>query len=230
MNSIRINFFESVVIFVISNILGILLYAFFVNFLEKEYIVLYVFMQNVFLLFFCVFWLFRCGENKKIFLKQFFKKIGFYELKLSFKYFLFVVLTLVLILFIIFFLMKFFDIKISGTFHKFDKFTYSWEFFVFVIVYIGLGPLAEEVFFRVVLFNSLRNELNFWFSMLISSFIFAILHSGIGHFFFAFVSGCFLSYVYEKYKNIPVIVLIHSLLNIPAVIYVILSSINIFKY
>ena len=103
MNSIRINFFESVVIFVISNIVGVLLYFFLISFLGKESKVLYLFIQNIFLLFVCIFWLFRDEKNKRIILMQILNKIGFYELKLSFKYFLFVVLTSVLILFIIFF-------------------------------------------------------------------------------------------------------------------------------
>jgi len=61
-----------------------------------------------------------------------------------------------------------------------------------------------------LLYVSLRIRFGFWAALLISSAIFAVLHSSPATFF----TGLFLGYVYEREQDISLSAILHSLINV----------------
>ena len=80
-----------------------------------------------------------------------------------------------------------------------------------------IGPIFEEIFYRGLLYNKLKEISNAFIGVLISSILFALLHIpkyGFGiNTFFLFLVGILLAYCYEKTDNIYVPILVHSINN-----------------
>jgi membrane protease YdiL (CAAX protease family) len=85
------------------------------------------------------------------------------------------------------------------------------SFFMFQIVF--LGPLAEELFFRGIIYRLLRGKYGFLLSAFSSSFLFAILHKSSQDAVPLLVLGIILCYLYEKTKNLITPVLFHVIHN-----------------
>ncbi|MBM7661155.1 membrane protease YdiL (CAAX protease family) [Bacillus mesophilus] len=87
---------------------------------------------------------------------------------------------------------------------------------------ITLAPLVEEFLFRGFLFNKWGESIGLFKAMLLSSFIFSLLHfnSGfIGHFFL----GILYCTIYLKTRKLLIPILLHSLNNVIASVPMILS-------
>ena len=76
-----------------------------------------------------------------------------------------------------------------------------------------VGPIYEEILFRYVFFNRLKNRFSIRKSIVISSSIFGIIHFQVIRSLYAFIFGIFLSLVYEKKKNIIVPIIMHIAAN-----------------
>jgi len=74
-------------------------------------------------------------------------------------------------------------------------------------------PLAEELYFRGVLYSALRNHFGIGIGAIVSSLIFGALHGDISIAGATFVMGLVLAYFYEKSRSIWPSVLIHALNN-----------------
>lgn len=90
---------------------------------------------------------------------------------------------------------------------------YPLKLFIYLFAISIIIPIEEEIFFRRLLFTSLRRKISFAYSLLISSAIFGIVHPGNG-FGSALINGLFLGWVFERTQNIYVNILIHGLINI----------------
>ena len=77
-----------------------------------------------------------------------------------------------------------------------------------------IGPIFEEVLFRYSLINKLSRFNNNTLCIMLSSFIFAICHTGIITIIYAFIIGLFNSYFYIKKKDILVPITIHISANV----------------
>ena len=79
------------------------------------------------------------------------------------------------------------------------------------------GPIFEEILYRGLMYNKLKEISNAFIGVLISSILFAFLHIpkyGFGiNMFFLFLAGILLSYCYEKSNNIYVPIFVHSINN-----------------
>ena len=79
------------------------------------------------------------------------------------------------------------------------------------------GPIFEEILYRGLMYNKLKEISNAFIGVLISSILFALLHIpkyGFGiNMFFLFLAGILLSYCYEKTDNIYIPILVHSISN-----------------
>ncbi|MGI5060649.1 CPBP family intramembrane metalloprotease [Treponema denticola] len=79
------------------------------------------------------------------------------------------------------------------------------------------GPIFEEILYRGLMYNKLKEISNAFIGVLISSILFAFLHIpkyGFGiNMFFLFLAGILLSYCYEKTNNIYVPIFVHSINN-----------------
>ena len=77
-----------------------------------------------------------------------------------------------------------------------------------------VGPLVEELLFRNVLVNRLISFNNKIVTILIASFVFAIVHSGLYNIIYTFILGIILNTVYVKGKNLLYPLVIHSFANL----------------
>ena len=86
---------------------------------------------------------------------------------------------------------------------------------VFDIICSGVvGPIFEETLFRYSFINYLKKFNSTKMSIIISSIVFAICHTGITTIIYAFIIGLVNSYLYIKKKNILVPIVIHMSANI----------------
>ena len=80
-----------------------------------------------------------------------------------------------------------------------------------------IGPIFEEILYRGLLYNKLKQISNTFIAILISSILFAFLHISVYGFnikIFCFVlDGILLTYCYEKTDSIYVPILVHSVNN-----------------
>ena len=79
------------------------------------------------------------------------------------------------------------------------------------------SPIFEEILYRGLMYNKLKEISNAFIGVLISSILFALLHIpkyGFGiNTFFLFLVGILLAYCYEKSNNIYVPIFVHSINN-----------------
>lgn len=95
-----------------------------------------------------------------------------------------------------------------------------------LIATIIVSPISEELIFRGVFLNRLQLALPTTFAVLISSLLFASLHS-FGSIFAAFIFGVCVAILYLKTENIFVPILAHFLNNLVAEIIVRMDYSNI---
>ncbi|WP_392486545.1 CPBP family intramembrane glutamic endopeptidase [Haloimpatiens sp. FM7315] len=87
--------------------------------------------------------------------------------------------------------------------------------YLFVVNFIGgtlLAPFVEEFIVRGVILNRLKIRWKVKTSILVSSFLFGIMHTDIA-FLGAFVFGIFMSIIYLKTRNILINIFAHALNN-----------------
>lgn len=85
-----------------------------------------------------------------------------------------------------------------------------------IIATVILGPLAEEIIFRGLVFSRMRLYLGLIPCMIISSVLFGLYHMNMVQFIYTTLVGLFLSYVYEKSGSLIVPVLAHGAMNLVA--------------
>lgn len=84
---------------------------------------------------------------------------------------------------------------------------------LFLVATVLLGPIIEEVIFRKIIFGTLIQKYNFWFSSIISSLCFAIVHGELTHMPIYVIMGLVTSYLYYKTGRIIVPIMTHVLVN-----------------
>ena len=92
-----------------------------------------------------------------------------------------------------------------------------------LITTIFISPISEELIFRGVFLNRLQLAVPVVFAVLISSLLFAALHS-FGSIFSAFIFGVCIAILYLKTDNIFVPIFAHFLNNLFAEIIVVMDS------
>ncbi len=80
-------------------------------------------------------------------------------------------------------------------------------------VTVGI-PIFEEILFRGLIFNSIKEHLTVKWSIVLSAIIFAIAHGNPLQAIYTFLLGVILAMVYEKTKNILTPILVHVLYNL----------------
>jgi membrane protease YdiL (CAAX protease family) len=92
----------------------------------------------------------------------------------------------------------------------------------FIVTLVGAGllaPVAEELFFRGLIFRWFRSRFSFWPAVLISSAIFAAGHAdSIGVVASSFVLGLLLAAVYDRSRSLWLSIAIHAVNNSLAVV------------
>ena len=95
--------------------------------------------------------------------------------------------------------------------------------FILIISSGLLGPIYEEILFRYINLNKLKEFNTPIKSILINSLIFALIHFNIKEIIFAFFLSLTINYIYHKKNNIIYPIIIHQSANI---ISLFLSSYN----
>jgi len=81
------------------------------------------------------------------------------------------------------------------------------------------APFFEELIFRGVVLDGLLKRRSVWSAILISSFMFGIVHLNPWQFISAMVIGCFAGWIYYRTKNLSYSILVHFFNNFGASMY-----------
>ena len=93
----------------------------------------------------------------------------------------------------------------------------SGNFFI-VLLSVGiLGPIVEELVFRYGIFKQLE-KINYIFAIVISSFLFGIMHMNLVQSTYAMLLGVLFAFVYYKTNNLIYPILLHVGINSSSVI------------
>ncbi|MBI5745073.1 MAG: CPBP family intramembrane metalloprotease [Elusimicrobia bacterium] len=101
------------------------------------------------------------------------------------------------------------------------------KFALYLLATCLLIPIEEEIFFRRFLYVSLRRRMSLFLAILTSSLLFGAVHLNAGP-VFAVVIGAFLAWVYERHRRLPVIIMLHGLINLTVTL--VLTAIAIHAY
>ena len=104
----------------------------------------------------------------------------------------------------------------TGDYSEYNQITNIGQFLIAIFTTCIVPPLCEEILFRGAVLNSFRG-LNKWVAILISGFMFMIMHGNPDQTIFQFMLGCVLSYVAWETKNIWICVIIHAINNFIAI-------------
>lgn len=151
---------------------------------------------------------FLLSEIKK---KEFWKKYLRYLIFIILFIIFFIVVVVLFCLLIYFFNLEYYE-KILFELEKgpvIEKISLNYVVF-FLAVFIG--PIIEEIIFRRFLFYSLREKNSFLYAMLLSNTLFTFLH--FRNYIYIFCIGLFLTYIFEKEKNISLNIIIHITINL----------------
>jgi membrane protease YdiL (CAAX protease family) len=99
------------------------------------------------------------------------------------------------------------------------------EFLRFMIVAVVVAPLSEEVFFRGLLYNALRQKLHVMAAMLLQAVVFGFYHPFGAVFSSAIALGSLgIAAVYDWRKTLLATILLHAMVNSIGLLLITLSS------
>ncbi len=84
---------------------------------------------------------------------------------------------------------------------------------VVILAVAVIGPILEEIIFRMIIFGSLYQRFNFWIAALVSSIVFAVVHMDFAHILVYTFMGIVFAFLYVKTKRIIVPIMAHVALN-----------------
>ncbi len=88
-----------------------------------------------------------------------------------------------------------------------------WVFAITVLLSCVIGPLAEECFFRGVLYPALKQKTSRWVAMGLSGALFGMIHTNLIGFLPIMLLGCLLAYIYERSGSLTGSFLVHAAHN-----------------
>ena len=98
----------------------------------------------------------------------------------------------------------------SGVYDDLESGAYIWSLLSISII----GPIVEEILFRLLIFNSLeRITKSPWFAIIVSGVLFGIWHMIFVQSVYTSVMGCIMGLIYYKTRNIFYTILIHIINN-----------------
>lgn len=98
------------------------------------------------------------------------------------------------------------------------------------VILIGLGilsPVAEEMIFRVVMYDRVREYMRPLYAGILTSLLYASLHAGPVQMVYAFLMGSLFSYAYEKTHSWAVPALMHIGANMMEIL---LTETDLFRF
>jgi uncharacterized protein len=86
-----------------------------------------------------------------------------------------------------------------------------------------IAPIMEEIIFRGAFYPIFKKIFGVLWSCLFTSLIFSLIHFNVLSFFVLFVFSCSLTFIYEKFNNIYIPIVSHSLFNAFMIALILLS-------
>lgn len=84
----------------------------------------------------------------------------------------------------------------------------------FLIMLCVVGPIVEEIYCRFYIYNMVKDDFNITIAVIVSSFLYMILHGLRIDLIYGFIPGVIYALVYEKSKTIWSSVVVHGLNNL----------------
>ena len=81
------------------------------------------------------------------------------------------------------------------------------------VAIVIVAPIAEEIFFRGVVFNAWLREYGFWVALIGSSLIFALIHVSLYAFLPILMLALILGYVYHQTRSLLTVIAVHATFN-----------------
>lgn len=104
--------------------------------------------------------------------------------------------------------------NISESYKQTSELQYAASLPVALIVYGVVAPIVEEILFRGVVFNRMKENNRIITSVILSSLVFAVYHQNIVQGIYAFIMGCIIAYLYELFGRFYVPVCVHIVSNV----------------
>ena len=185
---------EIIVVYIIQLLL--IIFSSFICSLFKYDIELFMFSHYYYIVVFLyvilsIYFIKKYGDKEKI------SSIGNYFISIYF------ILSLSIVLNMLFYLL--------GIQYKSDN---NFNIILLIISSGFLGPIVEEFLFRKILLTRLMVRHSIKSAVILESLIFALFHTSINGFIYAFVIGVCLSMFYIKHKNIKIPIICHMISNI----------------
>ena len=89
---------------------------------------------------------------------------------------------------------------------------------ILIITVVILGPIAEEIIFRWMIFGRIRCYYGSKWAILFSSLLFGIYHMNVVQFIFCTLLGIVFAYLYDKSGNIFITIAAHMAVNMVGVL------------
>ena len=107
---------------------------------------------------------------------------------------------------------------VSESYQSISNMLYAASFPMQIICLGIIGPVAEELLFRGVIFKRFREHANFKIAAICTSMVFATIHGSVLQMIYTFVLGMLLAYLCEKYGSIKAPILLHICVNLVSLI------------
>lgn len=104
--------------------------------------------------------------------------------------------------------------NVSESYKQTSELQYAAAIPVVLIVYGFIAPIAEEIIFRGVLYNRLKENNKVITSVIISALVFAVYHQNLVQGIYAFLMGCVIAWLYEVFGHFFVPVGVHIVSNV----------------
>lgn len=90
---------------------------------------------------------------------------------------------------------------------------------IYLVIETGImGPILEEYMYRGKILKCFHKIFSFKWSCILTTLLFALVHTGIINIFYAFLLGSILMILKQKYKSIKIPILFHIVVNTTAVL------------
>ncbi len=91
---------------------------------------------------------------------------------------------------------------------------YGIPFWVGMVIFGIISPLAEEVLFRGIIYNRMKKYYPLPLAMIVSALFFGVYHGNMVQGLYGTIMGLLMVFVYEKYDTFMAPVLFHAVANI----------------
>ena len=93
-----------------------------------------------------------------------------------------------------------------------------------------IGPIIEELIFRGIIFNKLKETYSINSSMVLTTVIFALFHASLTGIIYTFIFGYMLVNIYQYYKDLRYSILMHISANIIVILFGIIINMHNISY